>query len=162
MLVRPVYILPALAALLLLTAGPVAAGELTFRDVMPDAGTPGGPAALAWNHDGTSLAYLHDDGQGSALWVQVVGEESPTRRLAESTLDGGIDAYHWAPASNTLLLESGGDLFCCRPPNPGPGASPRPTARRPIPSSHLMAAASPSCAITICICWIWPAVLPGP
>ncbi len=111
MLVRPVRILPALAALLLLTAGPVAAGELTFRDVMPDAGTPGGPAALAWNHDGTSLAYLHDDGQGSALWVQVVGEESPTRRLAESTLDGGIDAYHWAPASNTLLLESGGDLF---------------------------------------------------
>ena len=65
MLVRPVRILPALAALLLLTAGPVAAGELTFRDVMPDAGTPGGPAALAWNHDGTSLAYLHDDGQGT-------------------------------------------------------------------------------------------------
>jgi len=112
MLSCPARILPALvAAMIVMTAVPAAAGELTFIDVVPDVGTPASPSGLAFNHDGTRLAYFHDDGQGTALWVQEVGEESPIRRLADEALAGGIDAFHWSPAGNTLLLESGGDLF---------------------------------------------------
>lgn len=105
-------VLPAVMALIPQVASPRAAThDLNFADVIPDAGARSGPESLAWNHDGTRLGYLYDDGDGLALWVLVPGEGSARSRLADEVLDAGIDAFHWSPVNDTLLLESDGDLF---------------------------------------------------
>ncbi len=100
-----------LGAMLFCAAAGAAPRKLTFTDVAPDPGTRRGPSALDWNHDGSRLAYMDDDGTGSALWVLEPVAGDPQKRLPDEALDDGIDAYHWSPVDDTLLLESGGHLF---------------------------------------------------
>ena len=109
---RPLCLTLALA----LAAGAIAADEhqLTFDLIFGD--DPGGrlPGDLAWSPDGTALAYTWDDGEGKALWRLDIGGE--TRLLARAG-DGDIElgAYHWAPDGETILIESGGDLWLLEP-----------------------------------------------
>ena len=74
--------------------------DLTFEDVIPAAGSRSGPGALAWNHDGTRLGYLYDDGDGLALWILVPGEGGARSRLADEVLSEDIDAFHWSPVDD--------------------------------------------------------------
>jgi len=120
-----------------LLAQPPAAGHLTFDDLFDAARTGATPDALAWTPDGSGLSYLWDAGDGEALWL-MDAETGVTRKLFEVSAltaaangpgetgeadDGSgatpspaaVDAYHWAPDSSTVLIESDGDLFLWRP-----------------------------------------------
>jgi dipeptidyl-peptidase-4 len=111
--VIPVAIASAIAGLLCLTARAAEHRELTFMDIAPDEGTPTGPDELAWSADGTRLGFLFDDGQGRGLWLLDPRQAPPELLVRDADLkDGGpIDAFHWSPTGESLLLESNGDLF---------------------------------------------------
>lgn len=81
--------------------------DLLFGD------NPGGrtPGSLLWDDDGSRLAFTFDDGESNGLWV--LDAESGDRVLhgrEESDGLGKIDAMHWTPGGDALLLVSSGDL----------------------------------------------------
>ena len=103
------------AVLWALWALPTAAQQLSMDAIFGDTGERR-PSALSWSPDGTRLAYLWGDDEERALWVvdARTGEYRPKIKLAElaEQIDGlGIDTYHWMPAADSVLIESGGDLF---------------------------------------------------
>ena len=106
----------ALLGILLLAAGAADATPdndiLTFDLIFGDDAGGRVPGELAWSPDGKSLAYVWDDGNGEALWrLDVAGGQR--RALVREGGDGGLelDGYHWSPSGDTVLVESGGDLY---------------------------------------------------
>ena len=136
----PARRLPALAASALLALAPPAAAQerpsvLTFDLMFERENQGAAPRAAAWSADGARLAYLYDDGSGSALWVLSPGDGEPLAVLRELPAaaagdaaedDAGDDAegddaadrdplagldFRWAPDGGSLLLIAGGDLW---------------------------------------------------
>ena len=102
----------ALAWLLGAGAAPAADHILTFDIIFGD--NPGGlvPTDLTWSPDGETLAYLWDDGDGKALWRLDTGTGQASALVREGGDDGlELDAYHWSPGGEALLIESDGDLY---------------------------------------------------
>ena len=90
--------------------------QLTF-DILFGEDTLGRQARdLSWSPDGDRLAYRWEDTGGEALWVLDLGSTPPQPRPvfrpgdAGTSEDYAVDAYHWSPAGDALLFESGGDL----------------------------------------------------
>ncbi|MFP3941827.1 MAG: DPP IV N-terminal domain-containing protein, partial [Thermoanaerobaculia bacterium] len=120
---------------------PDAPARLSFDDLFDEERTGRRPTQTAWHPDGGALTYVWDDGDGEALWRMEAATGETTRLLEVAELappardgrtesglaeqDGGeeggdrsgetLDAYHWSPAGDALLLESGGDLWLLRP-----------------------------------------------
>jgi dipeptidyl-peptidase-4 len=121
---RPAHLLSALPLTLLLSSAlPLAAGDaaddentLTFDVIFGDGADGRVPSDLSWSPDGRALAYLWDDGQGKALWRLDV-DDGERRALVREGGDGGLElaAFHWSPSGETVLLESGGDIYLVAP-----------------------------------------------
>ncbi len=106
------------------------AWRLSFEDVLPLGVDDRVPSELAWSRDGSRLGYLWDDGQGQALWLLEPAAGAPellvrvadvrTRWHEASSAgesatgpgaEGGeLEAFHWSPRGDGLLLELDGDL----------------------------------------------------
>ncbi len=81
------------------------------------------PGQLSWSPDGTRLAYVWDDGLGTALWVLDPAAGTTERRLRAADLaepgrkdedappPPSFDEIAWLPEGNGLLLVADGDLF---------------------------------------------------
>lgn len=89
--------------------------QLTFDLIFADDPAGRVPAQLAWSPDGSALAYVWDDGEGSALWRLDVPGGTPRALAREGDAGLELDGYHWAPDSETVLVESGGDLWLLEP-----------------------------------------------
>lgn len=138
-------VLAALAVALLLPAvaaaqdAPQRPGRLTL-DLLFDRDSAGAqPRAVSWSPAGDRLAYLWDDGDGTALWVLDPQRGEPVRVL--SRLDAGRPAegaseaaaedgrrglgfgvaFSWTPDGTGLLVGSDGDLWVV----PAAGGEPR-------------------------------------
>ncbi len=103
------------ALLLALWAAPTAAQQLSMDFIFGETGERQ-PASVSWSPDGTRLGYIWGEDEARAFWVvdAARGEYRPKFELGALArqIDGlGIDAYHWMPSGEELLVESGGDLF---------------------------------------------------
>lgn len=100
--------------------------RLTFDHLFEDELAGRRPSQVAWRADGLALSYLWDDGDGEALWSMDAGTGETTRLLAVSELgeDASLDAYHWGPDGDFLVLESGGDLWLLEPDRDGGDGEP--------------------------------------
>ncbi len=109
-------LLPLLLAAL--CAAPAAASrQVDFKLIVPDEGSAGDPAGLAWSGDGERLAFRWNDGEGDGLWVLSPRSGGPPARVvAPGGLPGpgagrDAEAFQWTPSSGELLVEGGGDLY---------------------------------------------------
>jgi len=97
---------------LLLCAPAVAAPPLalSYDAIFADDVNGRSPSQLAWSPDGKTLTWVDDDG----LWsLEPTSETSgkPQQILRRADLESEIAAYQWSPRGDSLVLESGGDLF---------------------------------------------------
>ena len=90
--------------------------DLRLTDVVP-VGRSQAPGSFQWSPDGTRLGFMQRDKSGHSLWIldPVLGNKIRLVSAADLALtdDGpeSIDAYHWSPSGNAVLLEADGDLF---------------------------------------------------
>jgi dipeptidyl-peptidase-4 len=105
--------------------------ELTLDAIFAPDGNGHTASQPAWSPDGRHLTYLWKDAQGEALWWLDVGATSgptsgATSGAAEPELlfrsadfkgrwkdkeSFAVDDYQWSPRGDSLLVDSGGDLF---------------------------------------------------
>jgi len=73
------------------------------------------PTDLQWSPDGNRLGFLYDDGDGEGLWIWDAESGQTTLQVRQEDGDlGKLDAFHWSPDNQSILLESGGDLALLR------------------------------------------------
>jgi dipeptidyl-peptidase-4 len=121
---NPVYALrSALVPLCLLAlAGPSLAAPpaLSYDAIFSPDVSGRAPEQLAWSADGSRLAYVYDDGKGAVLWSldpaagrleEVLRPADLARVSGRKAEDVSVDSYQWSPRGDSLLVESGGDLY---------------------------------------------------
>lgn len=121
---RPLALLPLLALPLLAGTATAAAqaSKLLTYDAMFAADAQGTAAAdPVWSPDGTRLVYQWEDGQGKALWLLDPASGTSSVLLRRSDLEPAIEAAHWSPRGDSLVLLAGGDLWLL----PSTGGEPR-------------------------------------
>ena len=105
-----------LVVLALLTSASLSAQQLSLEAIFGDQGSEQSPSQLSWAPNGHQLAYLWNDGSGRAFWILDAATGQTRRAFHLSALQSveaelSMDAYHWHPSSQALLIESHGDLF---------------------------------------------------
>jgi dipeptidyl-peptidase-4 len=113
---RSVHV-PVAIIMLTLGAQAVAAASpppaLSYDAIFADDVNGRSPSQLAWSPDGRTLTWVDDDG----LWSldPMAGASGtagkPQQILRRADLESEIAAYQWSPRGDSLLLESGGDLY---------------------------------------------------
>lgn len=104
---------------------PLAAGtqqrRLTLEQVIPDRPALGAATDLQWSPDGRRLGYLLDDGETQELWslepakgrlrcLLRTGDPPAGRSGGKRETISHMDAFHWSPDGDAVLLEAAGDL----------------------------------------------------
>ncbi len=112
--------------------------ELTLDLLFDQDALDARPSGLHWSPDGEALAYLWDDGDGTALWILTPGDGEPRKVLSrlgdaaeeaeaedsEAAAENGRDEegeeggglprsldVSWSPDASTLLISAKGDLW---------------------------------------------------
>ncbi len=107
------------------SAPPSATAGLTLDAIFAPDGNGHTAAQAAWSPDGRHLTYVWKDDQGEALWwldAGAAGSAGSARpellfRFADFKArwkdkeSFEVDEYQWSPRGDSLLLDSGGDLF---------------------------------------------------
>jgi dipeptidyl-peptidase-4 len=88
---------------------------LDFDLLFGDNATGRRPTALKWSPKGDRLGFFYEDGDGKALWTwdSVTGATELRARQEVNEIEK-LDAFHWSPDGQGILLESGGDLALIR------------------------------------------------
>src|SRR6185369_4502598 len=102
-----------IAAFVLILGAPAAAAPppaLSYDAIFADDVNGRSPSQLAWSPDGRTLAWVDDDGLWS-LDLASGASGKPQQILRRADLESEIASYQWSPRGDSLVLESGGDLF---------------------------------------------------
>lgn len=106
--------------------GQTSSKPLTFDDVFSSKTSGKIAGRLVWAPDGKRLAYSWDDGDGSAIWLLDLSNDSTRKLFALGDHKWGEKAafawptqpsgqgYSWSPKGDALLLQLDGDLFLYR------------------------------------------------
>ena len=99
-----------IAAFVLLLCARAAAAPppaLSYDAIFADDVNGRSPSQLAWSPDGRTLTWVDEDG----LWSLDPVAGTPQNILRRAGLEAEIAAYQWSPRGDSLLLESGADLY---------------------------------------------------
>jgi hypothetical protein len=78
------------------------------------------PGQLAWSPDGRLLAYVYDDGHSEVLWSldpatgiaqELLHPADLAKISGRAAAEASLGAFQWSPRGDSLLMESGGDLY---------------------------------------------------
>ncbi len=121
-MIRSIDRFSALALILTVACGPFVADfdgssppTLDFDLLFADNAAGQRPTDLQWSPNGVRLGFLYDDGAGKGLWIWDAASGKTTLQVRQEA--GGLDkleAFHWSPDNQSILLESGGDLALFR------------------------------------------------